>query len=457
MYAIVDIETTGGHASANGITDIAIVLHDGVKVYHRFQSLINPQQPIPVYIQALTGINNDMVKEAPTFAEVAGQIYDLLQDKIFIAHNVNFDYSFVRYHLEAAGFNLQCKKLCTVRLSRKILPGYPSYSLGKLCHQLGIENESRHRAMGDAFATSALFSMLLKNDQNGHIQASLLQKSKEQLLPPNLLKNVMDMLPKNPGVYYFHDQKGKVIYVGKAKNIKKRVNSHFTGNNPNKQRQNFLKGIYNITWQVCGTELMALILEAAEIKRLWPAHNRALKRFDHAFALYQFEDQNGYLRLAIGKKKKYNKPIYTFGLMPEGYGLLRKLMIDFNLCPKLCFLQQNGQECLGIEHYNCLGACEGKEPATDYNLRVVKAVEHLHANMPTFIIYDEGREAEEQSLILMEEGQFYGMGYTKENLNQVDLKALKDSLSPISGNDYIKNLVYQFAKNNPEKTVTINV
>ncbi|MEX8548911.1 MAG: exonuclease domain-containing protein [Mucilaginibacter sp.] len=456
MYAIVDIETTGGHASANGITDIAIVLHDGEKVYHQFQSLINPQQPIPIYIQALTGINNDMVKEAPTFAEAAQEIYNLLQEKIFIAHNVNFDYSFVRYHLAAAGFNLDSKKLCTVRLSRKILPGYPSYSLGKLCHHLGIGNDSRHRAMGDAFATSTLFSMLLKNDLEGHIQASLLQKSKEQLLPPHLPKTIMDQLPKNPGVYYFHDQKGKVIYVGKAKNIKKRVNSHFTGNNPNKQRQNFLRDIYNITWQICGTELMALILEASEIKKLWPEHNRALKRFDHAFALYQFEDQNGYLRLAIGKKKKYNKPIYTFGLMLEGYELLRKLMVDFNLCPKLCFVQKNDECCNGINDGYCFGACEGKELCEAYNLRVTKAIEHLRVTMPTFLIYDKGREADEQSLILMEEGQFYGMGYVKEAINNTDVEVLKGLLTPIVGNDYIKNLIYQFANSNPEKLIAVN-
>ncbi len=455
MYAIVDIETTGGHASANGITDIAIILHDGEKVYHRFQSLINPEQPIPVYIQALTGINNEMVKEAPTFPQIAGEIYTLLHDKIFIAHNVNFDYSFVRYHLAAAGFDLQCKKLCTVRLSRKILPGYPSYSLGKLCHRLRIENESRHRAMGDAFATSTLFSMLLDQDHDGHIPASLLQKSKEQVLPPHLAKEVMQQLPQNPGVYYFHDQKGKVIYVGKAKNIKKRVNSHFSGNNPNKQRQNFLREIYNITWQICGTELMALILEASEIKKLWPAHNRALKRFEHAFALYQFEDQNGYLRLAIGKKKKYNKPVYTFGLLLEGYGLLKKLMVDFELCPKLCFIQKNDQECSGLIDNHCNGACSGKEPAAAYNQRVFKALEHLRITMPTFVIYDEGREANEQSFILIEKGRFYGMGYSDKTSDITDLNLIKEALKPYPENDYVKNLIYQFAQNNPDKLVNI--
>ncbi|MGI4020310.1 MAG: exonuclease domain-containing protein [Janthinobacterium lividum] len=451
MYAIVDIETTGGHASANGITDIAIILHDGEQVYHRFESLINPQQPIPIYIQALTGINNEMVKEAPVFADVAAEIYALLHDKIFIAHNVNFDYSFVRYHLAAAGFTLDCKKLCTVRLSRKIIPGYPSYSLGKLCHQLGIENNSRHRAMGDAFATSTLFSMLLSKDNDSYVQHSLLQKSKEQLLPPHLPKNVMDLLPKNPGVYYFHDQKGKVVYVGKAKNIRKRVNSHFTGNNANKQRQNFLRDIYNITWQICGTELMALILEVTEIKRLWPEHNRSLKRFEDTYALYQFEDQNGYLRLAIGKKKKHQKPVYTFGLMLEGYELLRKLITDFNLCPKLCFIQKNDQECSGIIQHYCSGACIGKENTANYNIRVLQAIEHLRTNMPTIIIYDEGRTTDEKSFVLMEAGQFYGMGYSDKLFNAIDLGVLKEVLKPYPENDYIKSLIYQFAARHPEK------
>ena len=455
MYAIVDIETTGGHASANGITDIAIVLHDGEKVYHRFQSVINPQQPIPIYIQALTGINNDMVKEAPLFANVASEIYELLHDKIFIAHNVNFDYSFVRYHLAAAGFTLDCKKLCTVRLSRKIIPGYPSYSLGKLCHQLGIENDSRHRAMGDAFATSTLFSMLLAQDKDGYVQQSLLVKSKEQLLPPHLPKNIIDELPKNPGVYYFHNQKGKVIYVGKAKNIKKRVNSHFSGNNPNKQRQNFLRDIYNITWQICGTELMSLILEAAEIKRLWPEHNRSLKRFDQAYALYQFEDQNAYIRLAIGKKKKYQQSIYSFGLMLEGYELLRKLMVDFNLCPKLCFIQRNEEGCSGMINHHCNGACIGTESPEVYNARVLQAIKHLHTNTPTFIIYDEGREAAEQSFILMEKGRFYGMGYAEKTFNSTDLRVIKEVLKPYPENDYVKNLIYQFASNNPNKLIVL--
>src|SRR6185503_11584799 len=248
MYAIVDIETTGGHASANGITEIAICIHNGKKVVERYSTLVNPGRDIPIYISALTGITNDMVQKAPPFEDVAHDVYHLLNNNIFVAHNVIFDFSFVRHHLAAAGYELRCNKLCTVRLGRKIMPGLPSYSLGKLCRHLNINNESRHRAAGDAEATAQLFSLLLQKDTSEHIKSALKQNSKEQVLPANLPKKDVDALPQCPGVYYFRDQKGKVIYVGKAKNLKKRVCSHFTGNNPGPQRQEFLRNIHNITF-----------------------------------------------------------------------------------------------------------------------------------------------------------------------------------------------------------------
>ena len=160
-----------------------------------------------------------MVQDAPPFEDVAADIYHLLHGKIFVAHNVNFDFSFIRYHLAAAGYDLQCNKLCTVRLGRKILPGMPSYSLGKLCRHLGIDNESRHRAAGDAEAPRPYFPFCCKTIP-AIIFSGLKQHSKEQVLPPNLPKEDIDNLPYTPGVYYFHDEKGKVIYVGKARNIK---------------------------------------------------------------------------------------------------------------------------------------------------------------------------------------------------------------------------------------------
>lgn len=449
MYAIVDIETTGGHANANGITEVAICLHDGKRVTQRYSTLVNPGREIPIYIQALTGITNELVQDAPPFEDVAADIYHLLHGKIFVAHNVNFDYSFIRYHLAAAGYELQCNKLCTVRLGRKILPGMVSYSLGKLCSQLNIVNQSRHRAAGDAEATAQLFSLLVRQDTKDHIADALKQRSKEQVLPPNLSKKDIDQLPYTPGVYYFHDQKGKVVYVGKARNIKKRVCSHFSGNNSGRQRQDFLRDIHSISFQDCGTELIAFVLEAVEIKRLWPKYNRSLKRFEHAYGLYDFVDQRGYIRLVIDKRRKLSKPLYTCNSLLEGRNLLLRLIADFELCPKLCFIQRNNEVCTGAKQYLC--ACEGIESPDIYNEKVNIAVEQLQQALPTFAIRDEGRSRDEHSCILIERGQFYGMGYISHYYDAESLDQLKNYLTPYPGNDYIRNMVTSYAIRYPER------
>jgi len=451
MYAIVDIETTGGHASSNGITEVAICLHDGKKVTQRYSTLVNPKQDIPVYIRALTGITNEMVQDAPPFEDVAADIYHLLHGKIFVAHNVNFDFSFIRHHLVAAGYDLQSNKLCTVRLGRKILPGMPSYSLGKLCRHLGIDNNSRHRALGDAEATATLFSILLQNDNGNHIGQALKHRSREQVLPANLPKEDIDQLPYTPGVYYFHDQKGKVIYVGKARNIKQRVSSHFSGNNPGLQRQEFLRNIHHISYQSCGTELIAFVLEAIEIKRLWPKYNRSLKRYEHAYGIYAFEDQRGYMRLAVDKRRKLSTPLYTCNSLLDGRNILLRLIDDFKLCPKLCFIQTNNEPCTGALEHLC--ACEGIEGPDIYNEKVQWAIDQLRDNLPTFAIRDEGRSLDEHSCVLIEKGQFYGMGYISHYFDVNNLDQLKNHLTPYPGNDYIRNMVSNYALRYPERTM----
>lgn len=452
LYAVVDIETTGGHASANGITEVAINVHDGNKVVESFSTLINPRIYIPDYITALTGIDNDMVADAPTFDDVALQIYQLLHDKVFVAHNVNFDYSFLKHHLAAAGYDLQCRKLCTVRLSRRLIPGKPSYSLGKLCSTLNIPIQNRHRAAGDADATSILFNMLLDNDQEGVIAEMLKKTSKEQVLPPNLDKAVIFKLPNQPGVYYFKDCKGKIIYVGKAKDLKKRVTSHFTGNRPNKQRQDFLKTIHHVDYVVCGTELMALILEANEIKRLWPENNRALKRYEHKYDLYVFEDQNGYLRLAIDKHKKNNKAIQSFNSLLEGYNFLNALIDKYQLCAKLCYLQKAATKCAAHENGQCFGACSSIETVAVYNKKLNAALNDIQNMQPSFALVDEGRKDDELSCLFVEKGQFYGMGYfTDKNYLADGLGLLKNDLSVYQSNNYILNLILSHAEQFPQK------
>lgn len=450
MYAIVDIETTGGYAAANGITEICIMVFDGETVVEKFETLINPHQSIPRYIQAMTGITDEMVEDAPSFDQVAEKIYSLLNRNIFVAHNVNFDYSFVKAHLAAAGFTLNVKKLCTVRLSRKIIPGYPSYSLGNLCHSVGIPMYDRHRAGGDTAATVQLFKLLLEKDTDQFISKSLKQNSKEQVLPPNVPKEHFDQLPYTPGVYYFHNQKGKIIYVGKAKNIRYRVNSHFSNNSDSRQKQNFLANIYSISHQECATELMAHILESTEIKKLWPVFNYSQKRREDTYGIFLYEDQKGYHRLAIEKNKRQLTPVHTFHYLTDGHTILRKLIREYDLCPKLCFMQTDNQHCEGIKESYCQGACEQQEEPLYYNYRVQQAIDSLRST-PSYAIVENGLTADELSCILVWEGQFYGMGYIPADSAITEPTELKSLLTPYKENLFIRNLVNSYAAKYPQK------
>jgi len=451
MYAIVDIETTGGYAANNGITELAIVLHDGNKIMDRFETLINPLAPIPPYIQVLTGIHPGMLKDAPVFSEVASRVYHMLKDAVFVAHHVNFDYSFIKHQLESCGFELDTNRLCTVRLSRKVFPGMPGYSLGKLCRELDIPISNRHRAGGDVDATVVLFEKILLGDSQGAVRQMLHGKSREQYLPANLPSEQIASIPYTPGVYYFHDQKGKVIYVGKAKNLRSRVCSHFSNHNPGLRKQEFLRNIYDVTWRDCGTELMAFLLECVEIKRLWPAYNNSLKRFEQTYGLYVYEDQSGYLRLTIEKKKQNLAAHFSFNALTDGWQVLRKLVRKFELCPKLCFIQKGNISCAELNSNACRGACLKQESAPDYNQRLLAALQSLQDMLPSFMIRDRGRHSSEESCVLIENGRFFGMGYLDREMQIQNIETLKEQLTAYPENDYMRGLVYTFAEKWPDK------
>ena len=450
MYAIVDIETTGGYAAAHGITEISIHVFDGNQVVDKFETLVNPHQPIPRYIQALTGITDEMVAAAPAFEEVAQKVYHFLHDRIFVAHNVNFDYSFLKSHLLTYGYEYNAKRLCTVRLSRKIFPGLPSYSLGNLCNTLNIEMQNRHRAGGDAEATVKVFERLLQHDSQQYVLKSLQRSSKEQMLPPNVPKEHFDQLPYQPGVYYFHNEKGKIIYVGKAKNIRYRVNSHFSSDLETRQKQNFIRYTHAISFQTCGTELMACILESSEIKRLWPIFNYSQKRWEDVYGIHTYEDQNGYMRLAIEKNKKHLTPVHHFHYLVDGHSILRKLINEFQLCPRLCFMQKDSEPC----GENCLGACEQKETPQEYNERVKQAVRSI-SERPSFAIVDKGLNGDDRSCILVLNGKLYGMGYIPRDIQIAESETLKEYLLPYKENSFIRNIVNGYAARYPSKLVML--
>ncbi len=447
-YAITDIETTGGNASGSRITEIAIIIHDGIQIIDRYETLINPGQNIPFYISGLTGIDNDMVRDAPMFSEVAEKILELLANRVFVAHNVNFDYSFIRHQLKEAGFDWTAQKLCTVRVARKIKPGFKSYSLGNLCRSLGISIANRHRAGGDADATAILFSQLLDCDSNGDIAKMLKKTSPEQRLPPNLPPRDFEKLPEKPGVYYFHNQERKVVYVGKAINIKKRVASHFTGNSITPQRQHFLRDIYSISYEVCANELMALLLECIEIKKLWPEHNRALKRFEPKFGLYQYEGRNGYKYLAVGKLAKFQACMQCFNSEYEAATLLRNLMEKFDIDYRFCKYGRPAEnEFTPQKNVNPLPDCES------HNLKIENALESLLQNRPSYAIIDTGRNANEKSCIWVENGEFYGMGYINTDVSLTDISAVKDYIDRQRSSQYIMQLIQSFAEKFPSKVI----
>ncbi|MFC3197778.1 exonuclease domain-containing protein [Parapedobacter deserti] len=452
QYAIVDIETTGGYASGSGITEVSILIHNGKSVIDRYESLINPLRPIPLSIQAMTGITDEMVADSPPFEALASEIYQLLDGRIFVAHNVNFDYSFLKFHLSTAGYHLSSPKLCTVRLSRKIRPGLSSYSLGRLCDALGIPIVNRHRASGDAEATAILFTKLIEWDVDGAIQDMVKKTSKDQQLPPNLPKEQFMNLPHSPGVYYFHNKSGRVVYIGKARDIRNRVTQHFSGHSPDRQRQHFLREIHSISYERCGTELMAFLLEAAEIKHHWPVYNRALKRFEPKYALYAYEDRNSYLRLAVGKYGN-QQHIHVFHRQVDAINLLHRLIREFNLYPELCVFGVRSRDVGRLQKPAARPTTDALPEMTPaaYNARVHRALDHLTHNLPTFAIVEKGRCEGELSCILVDNGCLYGMGYLSHDIHYHVLDDVKDALKRHNSNYYMMQLIYEYAEKHPSK------
>lgn len=445
-YAIVDIETTGGNAQNSRITEIAIFIHNGEQLINQWQTLINPEIHIPAYITALTGIDNQTVQNAPTFLQVAPQIYELLYDKIFVAHHVNFDYSFVKHQLQQSGYSWHAVKCCTVRLARKVFPGLSSYSLGNLCNSLQIPIYNRHRAAGDAAATVLLFERMLQNNKGIDVEY-LQHKSKvEQLLPPNLPVEVFNSLPQKTGVYYFYNRVNKLIYVGKAINIKKRVLSHFTGHKISSQRQQFLKEVHGISYKLTGTELMALLLEYQEITTLWPLYNKALKKFEPKFGLYLYTARNGYKYLAVMRLNSQHHSIKVCCTAVAANDVLRHLAnrfdIDNSYCKYLTSQTINEQQLTIKQQLPCIHT---------HNKKVDEAIAYLFKNQQSYFISEEGCTADEKSYILIENGQLYGWGYIKKEKNSAGLEEIKKFIKPTKSSAYIMQLLTNYIQQFPEK------
>jgi len=436
IYTIVDIETTGG-SHGNRITELAAVKTDGKSILARYESLVNPEVFIPKSITLLTGISNDMVADAPLFDEVASEFIDFIEDTIFIAHNVSFDYGIIKNHYEDLGHTFNKKKLCTVRLSRGIIPGHPSYSLGKICNTLGIQNHSRHRAMGDALATAELFHLLIESDKEDFIYYSLNQLNREATLPPNLPRKEFEDLPNTAGVYYLLGSDMKVLYVGKAKDIKKRIVTHFTESSIKKAE--LLRKTHHVSYQETGNELVALLLESDEIKKHYPKYNKAQKNKSNDYHVCHYEGQDGVIRLDVFLQKYAKNSVKSFSSMVMAKDYLYQLVEKSNLCPKYTGLERTKDNCyLG----KACAHCSGSETLVQYNQRVMKATEDSESKLNIFIV-GPGRSREEKSVVQIMDGDYKGFGFVgaEYNLTQEDLE---ECIKPYKNNNDIKRIINGF-------------
>ena len=445
MYAIIDIETTGGQFNEEGITEIAIYKFDGSEIVDQFISLVNPEKPIQPFVVNLTGINNAMLRSAPKFYEVAKRIIEITEGCILVAHNTSFDYRILRTEFTRLGYDFIKQTLCTVELSKKLIPGQPSYSLGKLVRALGIPMSDRHRASGDALATVKLFQMLLAEDTEKEIVTSLIKAEIKSGLTPKLL-DIVESLPSKTGIYYIHNEKGELIYIGKSKNIKKRINQHFTGKNSKSKKLQVQ--VFTVSYEETGSELVALLKESEEIKINKPIHNRAQRKSIFQWALYEILDGNGYLNLKLLKADGRKKEITSYTTPQEGKNALFRITEKYNLCQKLNGLYETQSGCFQHKINECNGACLGKETPDVYNQRVEEFLDEMSFENQNMIVVDRGRKVSERSAILIENGIYKGYCFYDLNYQITNVEVLKNILIPMQNNRDTRTIIRGYLRKN---------
>ncbi|MBA4154582.1 exonuclease domain-containing protein [Flavobacterium sp.] len=443
MYAILDIETTGGQYNEEGITEIAIYKFDGHEVVDQFISLVNPEKPIQPFVVKLTGINNAMLRSAPKFYEVAKRIIEMTADCVIVAHNASFDYRILQTEFRRLGFRFHKQTLCTVELSKKLLPGHESYSLGKLVRALGIPMADRHRASGDAMATVKLFKMLLAQDIEKEIVKSMVKSEIKTGMSPKLL-DIVESLPSKTGIYYIHNEKGDLIYIGKSKNIKKRVNQHFTGTT-NKCKKIQLE-VYAVTFEETGSELIALLKESEEIKINKPIYNRSQRKTIFQWALYAVKDENGYLALRLQKADGRKKEITSFVSVQEGKNALFKITDQYNLCQKINGLYDTKNACFKYKIKECDGACVGEITPEEYNERVHEFIDSNLFENENMVIIDRGRSLQERSAVMIENGIYKGYCFYDLNYQITNIEVLKNIIVPMQNNRDTRNIIQGYLR-----------
>jgi DNA polymerase-3 subunit epsilon len=329
------------------------------------------------------------------------------------------------------GYDFIRPTLCTVELSKKLIPGMESYSLGKLVRALGIPVTDRHRASGDALATVKLFKLLLSKDTEKEILISSIKAEIKSGLTPKLL-DIVESLPYKTGIYYIHNEKGDLVYIGKSKNIKKRVNQHFTGVNAKSKK--IQRDVYAVTFEETGSELIALLKESEEIKINKPLYNRAQRKSIFNFAMYSHINNDGYLAITIEKADGRKKEITSFISLQEGKNFLFKLTSENQLCQKINGLYNTKSACFQYKIKECNGACIQLESPEIYNARAKNCIHNLQFENNNMVVVDKGRGIEERSAVLIENGVYKGYCFFDLNYQITNVEILKNIIIPMQNN-----------------------
>jgi DNA polymerase-3 subunit epsilon len=436
MYAILDIESTGGKYNEEGITEIAIHRFDGHQVVDKFICLINPEREIQPFVAKLTGINNKMLRSAPKFHEVAKRIVEITEGAVLVAHNAQFDYRILRTEFRRLGYDFQRKTLCTVDLSKQLIPEAESHSLGKLARSLGIPMSDRHRANGDALATLKLFKLLLDKDSGKKIITEVIREETHGELSPNQLDMVFN-LPSETGVYYMHDKDGEIIFLGKTKNIRKRVNQHFT--NVGKIARKLQKETKKVTYQTTGSELIAILKAYLEQKKNKPRYNHVSKKklFTHTIDFNQNGGDHIILKVEKDRTLEYKK--MAFNGMQSAKSFLDKISEEFELCP--CSLGLGPEE---------------PEEASNCNNKVLSAFEKYSIQEKNVALTDQGRQTGERSFILVKNGKLQGFGFVELNHQINNIHILESIMTPMRSDENTTFIIETFLrKNNRLKTIPL--
>lgn len=445
-YAIIDVETTGLSPKTERLTEIAIIIFENGEIINEFSSLINPEKKVPYRITQLTGINDQMVQAAPHFYEIAKKIVEITTDCTFVAHNASFDYRFIQAEFSRYGFDFQRKVLDTVKLSRKLLPGFRSYSLGKLTAQLGIVINDRHRAYGDAMATVELLKRLLAIDPD-------LAQLNLRGLNSRLKREILDALPNEVGVYYFFNEKDDLIYIGKSNNIHDRVVSHLN-NTTTRKAMEMREQIAHVDFELCGSELVALLLESNEIKTHMPIYNRAQRRTTYVWELYDYFDDEAYHCLKASRTSdSETQSLTVFSSKRSAIGELERINEEYQLCQSKNGLYQSGGACFHYGIQQCFGACVGEEPAQDYNERVEQAINKYKYDSMNLLIIDKGRNTEERAVVLVENNTYQGFGYISTSELSQPIDIIKSFVKPFPDNRDVASIIRGYLKRKKPETV----